>query len=493
MQGRNMWRVPALALGAGAALGFAAISIAEQSLRTGEATPSTEDAPPYLDRMKGEQLPPEAIGESYSEDMATALARERANPSPPRGRDTDHIGRDGVWVVPSRGATFYPASGRHYATNKWGDTRMGIAFPELVTVEGMHVSGQAASGVWTTGLRIIGYRAGREVGCTDWFEGISDQPAWFEIGLRDVDRIVFEARPVFEGAAWYAIDDFTYVTMDESNRPKTNVLDFEDCGYRKTLTGSGYAGLTWETGTGVPERGTAIHAPMVPPGFEKDPDGGPEQPPAAPLGRGSLPELENSFQGVIMGWANQNYFPPDSHGAVGPDHYVELVNCNFAIFNKDTGQLISHIPLYQFMPGAQGDPRIIYDPNSQRWIAIATNWTNRNYLAVSYTDNPAGMWFKSSVYISQGSDAGRWPDFPTLGVDMDGIYSGSYMVGGNSMTLLAIEKAPLLENPPYMGTVTAFRDLAFEGAIQPALTYGDPGREYLLSTNTATRLRMRIR
>jgi hypothetical protein len=281
--------------------------------------------------------------------------------------------------------------------------------------------------------------------------------------------------------------------MDESNRPKETVLDFEDCHYRQTLTGSDYAGLTWETGTGVPDEGIAIHAPQVPAGMEKFPGEKTDGPPAAPQqGRGSPPELYNTFQGVIYGNLSQYYFPPDSHGAVGPDYYCEIVNCNFAVYNKDTGQLQSHDRLYQFMPGADGDPRIIYDAESERWFAVATNWYDRIFLNVSYTSDPRGQWYKTYIIISQGSDAGRWPDFPTLGVDANGIYTASYMVGGNSMTVLAIDKAPLLENPPQLGTVTAFRDLTFEGSIQPALTYGDPGREYFLSVNSSNRLRLRV-
>jgi hypothetical protein len=494
MHGRKGWRLPALALAMATALGFAVISSAEQGLRSGMTVTDPPVDFPYLDVVHGVQLPPEAIGESYTEDMATALAREQANPPPRQGRDTEHIGRDGLWVVPSRGATFFPRSGEHYVTNKWGDTRMGIAFPSPVTVKGTYVAGQAADGVWTSGLRVIGYRAGREVGRTDWFEDLGQEPAWFDIGLFDVDRIVFEAKPVFRGAGWYALDDFTYMTIDKAGEPKSVVLDFEDCGYRQTLTGTDYAGLTWETGTGDPGPGIAIHPPVVPPGYEKDPFESERQPPAAPLrGEGTLPDFYNSFKGAQMGDHNQYYFPPDSHGAVSPDYYCEIVNCNFVVYNKSNGAALLHLTLGSFMPGAQGDPRIIYDHSCQRWFAVATDWTSRVYFAMSYTDNPLGAWFKTNILVSQDEDQGHWPDFPTLGVNADGIFTAMLMVGGsNTMSVFAIDKAPLLESPPQMGTVTAFRGLIFEGAIQPAFTYGDPGREYFLSTHTNTELRMRM-
>ena len=87
---------------------------------------------------------------------------------------------------------------------------------------------------------------------------------------------------------------------------------------------------------------------------------------------------------------------------------------------------------------------------------------------------------------------GRWPDYPTLGVDENGIYCAAYMVGGwASMTIFAIDKAPLISPSPYLGTVTAWRDLNWEGAMQPAHTYGSPGGEYFISIKDQNELRVR--
>jgi hypothetical protein len=179
-------------------------------------------------------------------------------------------------------------------------------------------------------------------------------------------------------------------------------------------------------------------------------------------------------------------------GAVGPNHYCCLLNRNFAVYNKTTGAEISNISIGSFMPGTSGDPRILYDQHSGRWIAIATNFSDRIHLNVSLTSDPTGSWYKTSFIVSQGSDAGKWPDYPTLGVDANGIYSAAFMVGGtNQMTLFAIDKAPLLDSPPSLGTVTAFRLLPWEGALQPVHTYGTPSGEYVISRRTSTLLRLR--
>ncbi|MCZ6834752.1 MAG: hypothetical protein O7G85_03165 [Planctomycetota bacterium] len=198
---------------------------------------------PTSNIVPGETLDPSHYGESRVESMEEAIRRDHARPQEfdnPKGRSV----AQGVWTVPSRRGTFYPHSGNHYITNKWGDTRMGIGFPRPMDVHGVYVAGQAADGVWTTGLRVSGYRDGQLVDQTDWFENIDESPDWFAIDLVDVDRIVFEARAVLDGSGWYALDDLTF-SMEtdflDLPRPRT-VLDFEDGGYRRTLTDSDYQG-----------------------------------------------------------------------------------------------------------------------------------------------------------------------------------------------------------------------------------------------------------
>ena len=65
------------------------------------------------------------------------------------------------------------------------------------------------------------------------------------------------------------------------------------------------------------------------------------------------------------------------------------------------------------------------------------------------------------------------------------------MVGGNSMTIFAVDKAPLIAASPSLGTVTAFRDLPWEGAIQPVHTFGSPGGQYFVSIFSDNGIRVR--
>lgn len=438
--------------------------------------------------IQGELLDPALYGDSYIESMADAIHRDRYMRPPINNKDRQ--GRSGVWAVPTRGASSKAASGERYAVNKWGDTRMGIGFGRLVDVHGAYFLGQAGRGVWTTGVQVRGFREGAEVAGTTWFRKIGTKPAWFAIELRGVDRIEIHAEPAAAGCGWYGLDDLTYsvVTGDADQQSPPVVVRFDDLDYRATLTGSGYAGLTWETGTGDFAGGGGVHGPMQPLRSRAG-DGDA----ARASGRGgSLPTLLASYQGVIRGDADSMSYPPDTDGAIGPNHYVETVNRNFAVYDKTTGAELTNILLGSFLPESNGDPRVLFDQHSGRWFVIVSDFsaTASTFLAVSLTDDPMGDWFKTSFVNAQGSDEFCWPDYPTLGVDAVGIYTADYMVGCG-MSIFAIDKTPLIAPSPSLGGVLAFRGLSFEGAIQPAHTYGSANGEYLISLDSSTSLRLR--
>jgi hypothetical protein len=101
-------------------------------------------------------------------------------------------------------------------------------------------------------------------------------------------------------------------------------------------------------------------------------------------------------------------------GAVGPDHFVVTVNRLFQVYEKESGARIVNTGLGSFLPGSSGDPRVLYDQHSDRWVVVVTDFSSRLYLAVSLTDDPTGAWFKTSFVMSAGADEGPWPDYPTL-------------------------------------------------------------------------------
>lgn len=447
----------------------------------------------------GEKLDSTDYDPGYVEYMADSIARDLLQRSDLDANLKDGNRQHGIWVVPSGEASYYPHSGKHNVINKWGDTKMGIGFPAIVNIHGAWFAGQGGGkGVWASSIRVIGYRDGEFTQTTDWFEDIDESPTWFAMNLQNVDRIVIEATPVFNGAGWYAIDDFTYTCRitNEQKRSPTIVINFEDSPFNQNLNSSHYSGLTWETGTGNFYREQRdVFIPQQSSYADKEDLLLKERYGSNARGNNPLstPTLLSDYQGVIRGDATSWSYPPDSCGAAGPHHFVEVVNRNFAVYNKSTGQELINILLGAFLPGSNGDPRVLYDQYSDRWFVTVCDFTTRIYLAVSMSDDPTGSWFKSSFVVSQGSDAGKWPDYPTLGVDEDGIYTAAYMVGGSSkMSIFALDKAPLIAPDPSMGNIYAFRELPWEGAIQPVHTFDTVLGEYFVSRASSTTLRVRL-
>ncbi len=68
--------------------------------------------------------------------------------------------------------------------------------------------------------------------------------------------------------------------------------------------------------------------------------------------------------------------PPDPVGDVGPNHYVEMVNLVFAVYDKQGNRLLGPTPLGALWAGfavtdcsgLSGDPVVLYDQLEDRWI-----------------------------------------------------------------------------------------------------------------------------
>src|SRR5262245_22396774 len=77
---------------------------------------------------------------------------------------------------------------------------------------------------------------------------------------------------------------------------------------------------------------------------------------------------------------SQGFIPPDSQGAVGPDHVAVFTNGAYRVYDKGSGQLLAGVSLDAFWNDAgvvpidgSFDPRVLYDAASQRWFALAAD------------------------------------------------------------------------------------------------------------------------
>lgn len=441
-----------------------------------------------------ERLDPGTFGPSVVEGMDAVLARANGAQLPPDPRRRN--GAPGEWTVPPRGDASSPNSGERYVFNSWGEPRLGVGFRRKVRVQGLWLAKHGGEGATAPSVQVVGYLDGLEVGRTKPSPGLTDQGLWWALELPEVDRVVFLAEPAVHGAGWFAIDDLTF-SVEERGVRRTLVADFEDLNHGESLTGSGYFDLDWETGSResdakarpsapVPAAGSAAQslaaqsATMAPPAIDQ-----------APTAFVQAPGQGMAIDGPRLGDTG-TLTVPDTNGAAGPDHYVAAPNGHLSIYSKASGQRLLDVAQTTFFAtgGILGDPRVAYDSGEDRFVLIASDWDSRVYLAYSMTADPTGAWFKTSFVVTQGADAGSFPDYPTLGLDEHGIYTSLFMAPGG-MSIFAIDKQPLLAASPSLGTVTAWRSLPIEGAIQPCVTFGSSDGPYLVSRSSNQSLRIR--
>jgi len=229
---------------------------------------------------------------------------------------------------------------------------------------------------------------------------------------------------------------------------------------------------------------------------------------ATPL-TGTLPALRQSFEGANQ--AGSDRIQPDTMGAVGPAHFMEILNSIVTIYSKDGGEITNSETLESFFScldlsqhpttGAEklADPRVIFyvppgeEPDEGRWIVIALDALLPHHLvlAISVTNDPTGAFHYLRFALDPAGGSQFRGDYPTLGVDATGIYiAAETRTDPITMTIWAIDKAPLIEDPPSIPTITACRGLHFNYAIQPAHTFGTAPGEYIIGKSTEWSLRI---
>lgn len=250
---------------------------------------------------------------------------------------------------------------------------------------------------------------------------------------------------------------------------------------------------------------------------------------ARPLGATALPTpIAGGVVGVGLDFettrlfgasGGSNIVVPDTMGAVGPNHIMELINGNMQIFSKANGASLEDRSIVSFWRDRVGitlpatttrifDPRVVFDPASQRWFALsiddevnldggAIEQANQLYVGRSDTADPTGDWDGFAI-DADTVGVEEMHDYPTLGVDANGLYSCTQDFGGpGNETCYSFPKADLLLAAPSNANMTRFEATpaglpAVSGSWQPANDFGPsdgaPTRAPLLGT-TGTALR----
>src|SRR5205807_1299552 len=210
----------------------------------------------------------------------------------------------------------------------------------------------------------------------------------------------------------------------------------------------------------------ASSPPMAPTSQRNIPLRQPARPTAAPLAsvtpdqalqQLSLP-LVNTTAGLDFdGIGAAGSAPPDANGSVGATQFVQIVNVEYAVYDKTSGALLlGPTPIHNIWSGFNGDcangdggdPVVLYDKAANRWVVGQMNVNLNAYcMAVSTTSDAT-----QSYYRYEFSFGGNTPDYPKLAVWPDAYYwtantfsSANTFVGANPC---AFDRATMLSGGP---------------------------------------------
>jgi len=180
--------------------------------------------------------------------------------------------------------------------------------------------------------------------------------------------------------------------------------------------------------------------------------------------------------------------PPDTNGAVGPNHLMVTLNDGILIQSRSGATVKAKVALNTFW-GTTGvcDPHVQYDPFNSRWIFVAQsgcnnlNAANSVLVAVSQNSDPTQGWTRCSA-PGDGATAALFADFPSVGFNKNWIVVGYNMFTSTGQfskgRIFAYDKAGLYAG----GTSIGFTSFDSLGAESPAITYDNAlGTLYLLN------------
>ena len=205
------------------------------------------------------------------------------------------------------------------------------------------------------------------------------------------------------------------------------------------------------------------------------------------------PTLKLSIEGVNQITAGGG-FPPDTEGATGLNHFVEVTNSHVDVYLKSNGLLVKSVSLASFMGYfTQGlfDPRAVYDSTWKRWVITADAFpesatVQRYFIAVSTSPDPTGSFFIYNVNTTGFAGTNNFYDFPMVGMDQDAvvftanIFSPTAYLGPR---LFAVAKARLYNGLGFF--VPVFNPGSSFGTLAPSIVLDQDCNTYIASARSS--------
>jgi hypothetical protein len=234
----------------------------------------------------------------------------------------------------------------------------------------------------------------------------------------------------------------------------------------------------------LPSRGAAI-------GVGHDLAAGPQTMPLAPIAIGG------GFLGIVD---DLTAIPPDTMGAVGPDHLVSFLNTEVGFFDKAGNRTNSTTTLDAFwlplissknLPDNSFDPKVLYDQHSDRFVAVTLtgqppqkSWV---LLARSNSSDPGQGWSQWAI----PTDNNLWADYPGLGIDANNIYITTNLFDNSNnfhfIKVWVVPKSGLVAGQDPQNVTAMGNPFNFTGPLnggpfsfQPSHVFGSPGSAYIV-------------
>lgn len=199
--------------------------------------------------------------------------------------------------------------------------------------------------------------------------------------------------------------------------------------------------------------------------------------------------------------------PPDTHGAAGFDHYVEIVNnrVNVYALYADGQALAAPVltrsaehRIFFGVPGASVsdfyDGRVVFDARENRWIMVVVDVRDpglaRFTLAVSKTPDPAGRYYlyRYSVPPAAIRGANSW-DFPQLGMNREALFVTGEMYRGEEYRTTVAIAIPKVR--AYAGkNLKAKRFVGLEGVLSPPTVLDEASEAFFLAASDGAHLHL---
>ena len=195
---------------------------------------------------------------------------------------------------------------------------------------------------------------------------------------------------------------------------------------------------------------------------------------------------------------NTGWTPPDPHMAAGPNHVVVMTNGEISFFtDSGVNTFFDEIEDSYGFWGAQGatgfvfDPEVLYDPHTNRFMAMACERGGSGYylLAISDDSDPNGAWYKYRIDAAPyASDTDI--DSPNIAVDENAIYLSADFFGPDKLNIVIIDKASVINGGSPVITSTNITSSQSHGF---PVTYdtGAPA-QYLIGFNFSTSTQVKM-